>query len=181
MAPQRARCNEREMAFIVQMHELYQNSKNDREIALVIAQCNIGFPVRTPNAINALWRRYKRNAANPAPTPPPPPPPANVVFIDDDTLVSPPSRKRKAFTMDDLMELDEERFEEITKQRNQYQQKKFEAKNNCSVCMESDVGKAVIMSCGHTTCLGCFNEWRKRQNTCPFCRAKTTMSTTKFV
>ncbi|KAB0791728.1 hypothetical protein PPYR_03528 [Photinus pyralis] len=41
----------------------------------------------------------------------------------------------------------------------------------CSICTELFI-KAVTLSCSHTFCKKCIDEWRKNQTICPICRAQ---------
>jgi len=42
----------------------------------------------------------------------------------------------------------------------------------CEICKAGkDIKNKVVLSCTHFLCGECFQEWEKRANTCPFCRA----------
>lgn len=45
----------------------------------------------------------------------------------------------------------------------------------CSICREMFV-KAVTLSCSHTYCEYCIEQWQKQNADCPICRARTTSS-----
>lgn len=42
----------------------------------------------------------------------------------------------------------------------------------CLICREDkDEKDKITLPCKHCLCQGCFDEWEKRSNTCPFCRS----------
>ena len=44
----------------------------------------------------------------------------------------------------------------------------------CSICQEEIAEPAKPLSCSHFFCMGCLEDWSKRQGTCPNCRGKFT-------
>lgn len=44
-----------------------------------------------------------------------------------------------------------------------------EGEDECGICMEMDC-KVVLPICGHSMCIGCFNDWYVISRSCPFCR-----------
>eukprot|EP00003_Mantamonas_plastica_P004983 TRINITY_DN13999_c0_g1_i1.p2 TRINITY_DN13999_c0_g1~~TRINITY_DN13999_c0_g1_i1.p2 ORF type:complete len:173 (+),score=58.43 TRINITY_DN13999_c0_g1_i1:538-1056(+) len=44
-----------------------------------------------------------------------------------------------------------------------------ESEEMCIVCMENN--PEVVLSCAHSYCKSCIDEWKERSNTCPMCRA----------
>ncbi|PIN09537.1 putative E3 ubiquitin ligase [Handroanthus impetiginosus] len=51
-----------------------------------------------------------------------------------------------------------------------------ERDDECGICMEMDC-KVVLPICTHSMCIGCFNDWYTRSQSCPFCRG--TLKTVK--
>ncbi|CAI9106958.1 OLC1v1006210C1 [Oldenlandia corymbosa var. corymbosa] len=45
----------------------------------------------------------------------------------------------------------------------------LERENECGICMEC-TGKVVLPNCNHSLCIECYNQWRRRSQSCPFCR-----------
>ncbi|XP_027090004.1 E3 ubiquitin-protein ligase AIRP2-like [Coffea arabica] len=45
----------------------------------------------------------------------------------------------------------------------------LEREKECGICMEIN-GKVVLPYCGHSLCLRCYRDWRRRSQSCPFCR-----------
>jgi len=45
----------------------------------------------------------------------------------------------------------------------------------CPICSETPKEPLMAESCHHSACFNCWKSWLKRQNTCPTCRAPTTM------
>lgn len=44
-----------------------------------------------------------------------------------------------------------------------------EREEECGICMEMN-NKIVLPYCNHAMCLKCYNDWRTRSQSCPFCR-----------
>ncbi|KAL3530878.1 hypothetical protein ACH5RR_010200 [Cinchona calisaya] len=44
-----------------------------------------------------------------------------------------------------------------------------ERENECGICMEIK-SRVVLPYCSHSLCLKCYHEWRRRSQSCPFCR-----------
>ncbi|KAL8192483.1 hypothetical protein R6Q57_027668 [Mikania cordata] len=51
----------------------------------------------------------------------------------------------------------------------------IESEEECGICMEAN-DKLVLPKCTHAMCSNCYNNWRRRSLSCPFCRVslKTT-------
>lgn len=45
----------------------------------------------------------------------------------------------------------------------------LEREKECGICMEIG-GKVVLPYCSHSLCLRCYRDWRRRSQSCPFCR-----------
>lgn len=45
----------------------------------------------------------------------------------------------------------------------------IEREEECGICMEMN-GKLVLPKCNHAMCSNCYNDWRTRSLSCPFCR-----------
>nr|GLL30936.1 uncharacterized protein LOC109173802 [Ipomoea trifida] len=46
----------------------------------------------------------------------------------------------------------------------------LEREAECGICLEPN-SKVVMPDCRHSLCLRCFQEWRSRSQSCPFCRS----------
>ncbi|KAK9056307.1 hypothetical protein SSX86_027397 [Deinandra increscens subsp. villosa] len=44
-----------------------------------------------------------------------------------------------------------------------------ESEEECGICMEAN-DKLVLPKCTHAMCSNCYNDWRTRSSSCPFCR-----------
>jgi hypothetical protein len=44
-----------------------------------------------------------------------------------------------------------------------------ERETECGICMEIN-SKVVLPNCAHSLCFKCFQDWRRRSQSCPFCR-----------
>jgi hypothetical protein len=42
----------------------------------------------------------------------------------------------------------------------------------CVICLEF-MADPCVLSCGHSTCVTCWHEWRENNSTCPMCRAQS--------
>uniref|UniRef100_A0A7N0RDS7 RING-type domain-containing protein n=1 Tax=Kalanchoe fedtschenkoi TaxID=63787 RepID=A0A7N0RDS7_KALFE len=51
----------------------------------------------------------------------------------------------------------------------QYSDLDMEREEECGICMEMN-SKIVLPNCNHALCLNCYQEWRSRSQSCPFCR-----------
>ncbi|KAM7259431.1 hypothetical protein ACFE04_015172 [Oxalis oulophora] len=45
----------------------------------------------------------------------------------------------------------------------------IEREEECGICLETN-NKFALPNCGHTLCLKCYEDWRERSQSCPFCR-----------
>ncbi|XP_024992903.1 E3 ubiquitin-protein ligase AIRP2-like [Cynara cardunculus var. scolymus] len=45
----------------------------------------------------------------------------------------------------------------------------IESEEECGICMEAN-DKLVLPKCSHAMCSNCYNDWRTRSLSCPFCR-----------
>lgn len=45
----------------------------------------------------------------------------------------------------------------------------IEREEECGICMEMN-SKVVLPNCSHTLCMKCYQDWRGRSQSCPFCR-----------
>ncbi|XP_058198850.1 E3 ubiquitin-protein ligase AIRP2 isoform X2 [Rhododendron vialii] len=45
----------------------------------------------------------------------------------------------------------------------------IEREDECGICMEMN-SKVVLPNCSHTLCMKCYQDWRGRSQSCPFCR-----------
>ncbi|KAF6153592.1 hypothetical protein GIB67_027459 [Kingdonia uniflora] len=45
----------------------------------------------------------------------------------------------------------------------------IEREEECGICMELN-SKAVLPNCSHALCMKCYQDWRARSQSCPFCR-----------
>lgn len=45
----------------------------------------------------------------------------------------------------------------------------IERESECGICMEMN-SKVVLPNCTHSLCFKCFQDWRRRSQSCPFCR-----------
>lgn len=45
----------------------------------------------------------------------------------------------------------------------------IEREEECGICMEPN-SKVVLPNCGHVLCMKCYQDWRRRSQSCPFCR-----------
>eukprot|EP00270_Netrium_digitus_P009398 TRINITY_DN2857_c0_g5_i4.p1 TRINITY_DN2857_c0_g5~~TRINITY_DN2857_c0_g5_i4.p1 ORF type:complete len:253 (-),score=55.36 TRINITY_DN2857_c0_g5_i4:76-834(-) len=46
----------------------------------------------------------------------------------------------------------------------------MERERECGICLVDRSPKVALPGCSHSLCLHCFNDWRKRSTSCPFCR-----------
>lgn len=49
----------------------------------------------------------------------------------------------------------------------------IEREAECGICLEPN-GKVVLPDCRHSLCLKCYQDWRSRSVSCPFCRTSLT-------
>ncbi|KAJ9146794.1 hypothetical protein P3X46_029020 [Hevea brasiliensis] len=54
-------------------------------------------------------------------------------------------------------------------ERGKLSQIDFEREEECGICMEMN-SKVVLPDCIHSLCLKCYQDWRERSQSCPFCR-----------
>ncbi|KAI7745131.1 hypothetical protein M8C21_022042 [Ambrosia artemisiifolia] len=52
---------------------------------------------------------------------------------------------------------------------NRYSDVDIEREEECGICMEMN-SKLVLPKCNHAMCSKCYNDWRTRSLSCPFCR-----------
>ncbi|KAM7496457.1 hypothetical protein LguiA_020871 [Lonicera macranthoides] len=53
--------------------------------------------------------------------------------------------------------------------KGKFSQTDVEREAECGICMEMN-RKVVLPNCAHSLCLKCFQDWRRRSQSCPFCR-----------
>ncbi|KAL4310862.1 hypothetical protein GQ457_01G042260 [Hibiscus cannabinus] len=71
-------------------------------------------------------------------------------------------KKQKAVRMERYRRREDEEYRQLNNVD-------FEREEECGICMEIN-SKIVLPNCNHAMCLKCYQEWRARSQSCPFCR-----------
>lgn len=62
-----------------------------------------------------------------------------------------------------------ERYAKREDENEKYSDLDIESEEECGICMEAN-DKLVLPKCSHAMCSNCYNDWRTRSLSCPFCR-----------
>ncbi|KAF8409286.1 hypothetical protein HHK36_005360 [Tetracentron sinense] len=71
-------------------------------------------------------------------------------------------KKQKAICIERYRRRDDE-------EHRQYSDVDVEREEECGICMEMN-SKIILPNCNHALCMKCYQEWRSRSQSCPFCR-----------
>lgn len=71
-------------------------------------------------------------------------------------------KRQKAVCMERYKRRDDDEYKS-------YSEIDVEREEECDICMEMN-NKIVLPNCNHAMCFKCYNDWRTRSQSCPFCR-----------
>lgn len=71
-------------------------------------------------------------------------------------------KRQKAVCMERYKRRDDDEYKS-------YSEIDVEREEECGICMEMN-NKIVLPNCNHAMCFKCYNDWRTRSQSCPFCR-----------
>ena len=60
-------------------------------------------------------------------------------------------------------------IKQVREESPEFMKEKLELEIICSICNERQ--KDVVIQCGHRLCKTCLDEWKKKNNVCPFCKS----------